>query len=52
MNEITDIRLTETVQKGGCAAKLPAGQLRDILKKLELRKPPQLLVGTDQKKAV
>lgn len=41
------IRLTETVQKGGCAAKLPAGQLRDILGKLGLRKPPELLVGTE-----
>ena len=42
-----EIRLTETVQKGGCAAKLPAGQLRDILGKLGLRKPPELLVGTE-----
>ncbi|MGE3262574.1 MAG: selenide, water dikinase SelD [Bacteriovoracia bacterium] len=41
------IRLTETVQKGGCAAKLPAGQLRDILKKLGLKKPPSLSVGTE-----
>ena len=41
------IRLTETVQKGGCAAKLPAGQLRDILGKLGLRKPRELLVGTE-----
>jgi selenide,water dikinase len=42
-----EIRLTETVQKGGCAAKLPAGQLRDIIGKLGLRKPPELLVGTE-----
>ncbi len=41
------IRLTETVQKGGCAAKLPAGQLRAILQKLRINKPPQLLVGTE-----
>jgi selenide,water dikinase len=47
MSEIQNIRLTETVQKGGCAAKLPAGQLRDILKKLKLRKPEPLLVGTE-----
>ncbi|MGZ3694231.1 MAG: selenide, water dikinase SelD [Bdellovibrionota bacterium] len=41
------IRLTETVQKGGCAAKLPAGQLRDILKKLNMHKPASLTVGTE-----
>lgn len=41
------IRLTETVQKGGCAAKLPAGQLRDILQKLNLQRLPQLQVGTE-----
>lgn len=43
----TPIRLTETVQKGGCAAKLPAGQLRDILGKLNLQRPPALHVGTE-----
>jgi selenide,water dikinase len=42
-----EIRLTETVQKGGCAAKLPAGQLRDLIGRLGLRKPPELLVGTE-----
>lgn len=47
MSEISQIKLTETVQKGGCAAKLPAGQLRDILKKLNLEKPSSLLVGTE-----
>ena len=41
------IRLTETVQKGGCAAKLPAGQLRDVLAKLKMKKPRELLVGTE-----
>lgn len=41
------VRLTETVQKGGCAAKLPAGQLREILGKLGLKKPPSLTVGTE-----
>jgi selenide,water dikinase len=41
------IRLTETVQKGGCAAKLPAGQLRAVLKGLELQRPPELRVGTE-----
>jgi selenide,water dikinase len=41
------ILLTETVQKGGCAAKLPAGQLRELLKKLALKRPPSLTVGTE-----
>ncbi len=41
------IRLTETVQKGGCAAKLPAGQLRAILQKLQLQRPKELSVGTE-----
>lgn len=41
------IYLTQTVQKGGCAAKLPAGQLRDILKKLQIQKMPSLTVGTE-----
>ncbi len=41
------IRLTETVQKGGCAAKLPAGQLRSILQKLQLQRPKELSVGTE-----
>lgn len=41
------IRLTETVKKGGCAAKLPAGQLRQILGELDLRRPAELHVGTE-----
>lgn len=41
------IKLTETVQKGGCAAKLPAGQLRAILQKLNLQRPKELAVGTE-----
>lgn len=41
------IRLTQTVQKGGCAAKLPAGELRKILGSLPLKKDPRLLVGTE-----
>jgi selenide,water dikinase len=47
MSELDAIRLTETVQKGGCAAKLPAGQLREVLSKLALTKPASLLVGTE-----
>lgn len=42
-----EIRLTQTVKKGGCAAKLPAGQLRQILSKLELPKSDDLIVGTE-----
>ncbi len=41
------IRLTETVKKGGCAAKLPAGELRKVLEGLRLPKPPELAVGTE-----
>ena len=45
--DTTQIRLTETVAKGGCAAKLPAGQLRAVLAGLQLPKPPALAVGTE-----
>lgn len=41
------IRLTETVTKGGCAAKLPAGQLRAVLGQLALKNPKELIVGTE-----
>jgi len=41
------IRLTETVKKGGCAAKLPAGQLRKVLQNLSIPKPESLAVGTE-----
>src|SRR5437868_3308482 len=46
-NNISEIRLTETVQKGGCAAKLPAGQLRQILANLKLERRKELVVGTE-----
>ncbi|MCB0384711.1 MAG: selenide, water dikinase SelD [Bdellovibrionales bacterium] len=42
------IALTKTVKKGGCAAKLPAGQLSQILKSLPLRRPASLLVGMEK----
>lgn len=42
-----EIRLTQTVQKGGCAAKLPAGELKKILCSLKLNRAPELLVGTE-----
>ncbi|MBL7714272.1 MAG: selenide, water dikinase SelD [Bdellovibrionales bacterium] len=42
--------LTQTVKKGGCAAKLPAGQLRGFLGRLSEKfphRPKELLVGTE-----
>ena len=40
-------RLTQTVQKGGCAAKIAAGTLTDLLRGLPRQDHPDLLVGTD-----
>jgi selenide, water dikinase len=40
------IRLTETVTKGGCAAKLPADDLRAVLGSLKLNSAKELVVGT------
>jgi selenide,water dikinase len=45
--DLDSIRLTETVVKGGCAAKLPAGQLKQVLQALTLPKPRELLIGTE-----
>ena len=44
---MTSVRLTETVKKGGCAAKLPAGELRKVLSDLELKRPKELKVGVE-----
>lgn len=41
----SDIRLTQTVKKGGCAAKLPAKDLRQVLTGFGTNPPPQLIVG-------
>lgn len=41
------IRLTQTVQKGGCAAKLPAGTLGQLLKTLPLERAPELTLGPE-----
>lgn len=42
------IRLTQTVQKGGCAAKIAASTLRSVLSGLKLpNKDPNLLIGGD-----
>ena len=40
------IRLTETVTKGGCAAKLPADDLRAVLGSLKMNSAKELMVGT------
>jgi selenide,water dikinase len=41
---LENIRLTETVKKGGCAAKLPADELRGVLQSLQLHRAQELLV--------
>lgn len=46
-NVAQPIRLTQTVKKGGCAAKIAAGTLSDLLKSLPRQAHPSLLVGTD-----
>ncbi len=43
----TPIRLTQTVKKGGCAAKIAAGTLSELLQTLPRQSHPDLLVGTD-----
>ena len=40
-------RLTQTVAKGGCAAKIAAGTLTDLLRGLPRQDHPDLIVGTD-----
>lgn len=42
------IRLTQTVKKGGCAAKLPAGELRKVLGGLSMPVLPELKVGSEK----
>ena len=41
------IKLTQTVKKGGCAAKIAAGTLAELLQTLPRQSHPDLLVGTD-----
>jgi selenide,water dikinase len=45
--EPAPLRLTKTVSKGGCAAKVAAGSLRDLVQQLPRREHPDLLVGND-----
>ncbi|NBX69258.1 MAG: selenide, water dikinase SelD [Proteobacteria bacterium] len=47
MNSEEQIRLTQTVKKGGCAAKLPAGELKEILTGMNIFRPKELVVGTE-----
>lgn len=41
------LRLTQTVKKGGCAAKIAAGTLSSLIASLPKQQHPDLLVGTD-----
>ena len=43
------LRLTRTVAKGGCAAKIAAGTLTDLLRSLPTSTHPDLLVGRDRR---
>ena len=43
----TDFDLLQTVEQGGCSAKLPAQLLDTIVKNIPVLKKDQLLVGTD-----
>ncbi len=46
MHEQNSLRLTQTVQKGGCAAKVAAVELRAILSKVRFPpSPPELIIG-------
>ncbi len=45
MDSQDNIRLTQTVKKGGCAAKLPAGELKEVLAGLKSFRPTELFVG-------
>ena len=47
MADPTRIRLTQTVKKGGCAGKIAAGTLSDLLRTLPRQRHADLLVGTD-----
>ncbi|HEX7003377.1 MAG TPA: selenide, water dikinase SelD [Trueperaceae bacterium] len=47
MDTPAELRLTKTVNRGGCAAKLEAGSLATLLAGLPRQEHPDLLVGTD-----
>jgi selenide, water dikinase len=41
------VALTQTVKKGGCAAKLPAGELKQVLAGIQVFKTKRLVVGSE-----
>lgn len=43
----TPVRLTSTVKKGGCAAKIAAGTLAQLVRSLPVGTHPDLIVGTE-----
>ncbi len=45
MDDPRVVRLTQQVKAGGCASKLPAGSLRQVLSALPAQADPDLLVG-------
>jgi selenide, water dikinase len=47
LNDAQTIRLTQRVKAGGCASKLPAGSLQQLLSSLPPQNHPDLLVGFD-----
>jgi len=47
MDHRETIRLTQHVKAGGCASKLPAGSLRQVLSALPVQTSPDLVVGFD-----
>jgi selenide,water dikinase len=46
-DQTQSVRLTQQVKAGGCASKLPAGSLRQVLSGLPAQADPNLLVGFD-----
>ncbi len=47
MDQTQSVRLTQRVKAGGCASKLPAGSLRQVLSGLPTQFDPNVLVGFD-----
>ena len=45
LDQTQSVRLTQQVKAGGCASKLPAGSLRQVLSGLPTQADPNLLVG-------
>ncbi|MDT4913190.1 MAG: selenide, water dikinase, partial [Pseudonocardiales bacterium] len=47
MSAISPVRLTAYAHGGGCACKIPPGELEDIVRGLTVPSSPDLLVGLD-----